>query len=123
MRQGNVLSPVLFKILIGYIIGMVQQVECGLQWTKANILKGLAFVEEICLLTEDVDSIIALTDNINVDDKTLSLNINIRKTKIMEITPANGRNVVVEGQSLEKTDRFLYLGSTLCEDGDVRREV
>ena len=38
----------------------------------------------------------------------------------MKVTTTNGRIVAVEGQGLEKIDRFIYLGSTVCEDGDVR---
>ena len=41
----------------------------------------------------------------------------------MKINTASGRSVTVEGQELKKFDRFVYLGSFLCEDGDVRREV
>ena len=34
-----------------------------------------------------------------------------------------GRSVTVEGQELEKADRFVSLCSALCEGGDDRREV
>ena len=36
---------------------------------------------------------------------------------------SDGRIVPVDGRELGNGDRFVYLGSTLCEDGDVRREV
>ena len=123
VRQGDVLSPLLFNIVIDYTMGKLQQVEGGLRWTAPNILKGLAYADDICLLGEDVDSIIALTDTLNAEAKKLGLNINTQKTKTMKLMTADGRGVTVDGQELENVDSFVYLGSTLCEDGDVRKEV
>ena len=57
--QGDVTS-LLFNFVIDYIMGMLQQ---------ANILKWLAYADDICLLDEDVDSFISLTDTLNVEAK------------------------------------------------------
>ena len=92
----------------------LHQVEGGLRWTKANILNGLAYADDISIIAEDVDSIIALTDSLVVEAKKLGLNVNIQKTKIMKIIITDGRSVTAEGQELEKVDRFVYLSSTLC---------
>ena len=123
VRQGDVLSPLLFNIVIDYTMGKLQQIEGGLRWTEKNILKGLAYADDICLLGEDTDSIIALTDTLNAEAKKLGLNINTHKTKTMKLMTTDERTVTVDGHQLENVDRFVYLGSTLCEDGDVRREV
>ena len=123
VRQGDVLSPLLFNIVIDYIIGKLQQVEGGVRWTASNILKALAYADDICLLGEDTDSIIALTDTLNEEAKKIGLNINTQKTKIMKLMLSDGRSVSVDGQELENVDRFVYLGSTLCENGDIRKEV
>ena len=81
VRRSDVLSPLFFNIVIHYIIGKLHQFEGNLRWTGANTLKGLAYADDICLLTEDVDSTIALTDILNAEAKKLELNINIRKNK------------------------------------------
>jgi len=41
----------------------------------------------------------------------------------MKLMMSDGRSVPVDGRELENVDRFVYLGSTFCEDGDIRREV
>ena len=41
----------------------------------------------------------------------------------MKIMMTDGRSVPIDGRELENVDKFVYLGSTLCEDGDVRKEV
>ena len=41
----------------------------------------------------------------------------------MKLIVNDERNIAVDKQELERVDRFVYLGSTMCEDGDVRREV
>ena len=67
--QGDVLSRLFFNIVIDYIVGKLQQVEGGLRRTEVNILKGMVYADYICLFAEDVDSIIALTDILNVEAK------------------------------------------------------
>ena len=123
VRPDDVLSPLLFNIVVDYTMGKLQQVEVGLRWTEEFILKGLADADDICLLGEDTDSIIALTDTLNTEAKKLNLNINNHKTKTMKFMMTDERSVTVDGHQLEIFDRFVYLGSTLCEDGDLRRDV
>ena len=41
----------------------------------------------------------------------------------MKIMANDERSIAVDGDNLERVDRFVYLGSTMCEDGDVRREI
>ena len=64
-----------------------------------------------------------LTDILTTEAKKWGLNINTQKTKTMKLKIVDGRNVAVDNQELENIDSCVYLGSTLCEDGDVRREV
>lgn len=35
----------------------------------------------------------------------------------------DGKRVAVDDQELENVDKFVYFGSSLHEDGDVRNEV
>ena len=79
-------------------------------------MTGLAFDDDICLLAEYVDSIFALTETLNLEAINLSLLKNTQKNKVMEVLMNDGSSVAVE---VENVDRFAYLGSTLCEDGDV----
>ena len=123
VRQGDVLSPLLFNILIDYTMGKLQQVEGGLRWTADNLLKELAYADDVCLLGEDVDSIVLQTDTLPTKAKKLGLNINTQKPKTMKLMTADERNIAVDDQKLESFDSFVYIGSTLCEDGDVRRAV
>ena len=41
----------------------------------------------------------------------------------MKLMMTDGRSVPIDGRELENVDKFVYLGSTLCEDGDVQKEV
>ena len=74
-------------------------------------------------LSEDFDSIIALTDTLNSEAKKLGLIINTQKTKTMKLMTTDGRSVPVDGRDIKTFDKFVYLGSTLCGDRDVRKEV
>ena len=63
VRQADVLSSLLFNIVIDYTLRKLQQVEGGLRCTAPNLLKRLTYADDICLL-DDVDSIILLTHGI-----------------------------------------------------------
>ena len=76
VRQGDFHSPLLSNIVLAYIMGKLHQVEYGLRWTEANILEGLAHADDICLLADIVDSIVALTVILNVEANKLGLIIN-----------------------------------------------
>ena len=64
-----------------------------------------------------------LTDTLTTEAKSSGQNINTQKIKTMKLMTAEGMNVAVDDQELENAESFVYLASTLCEDGEVRREV
>ena len=49
--------------------------------------------------------------------------INTQKSKIIDLMIEDERIFTIDGHNLERVDRFVFLGITICEDGDVRSEV
>ena len=123
VRQGDVLSPLLFNIVLDYTMKKLDCVDGGLQWIDKTTLKRLAYADDICLMGDDVHSVVALTETLNAEGKKMGLNINTQKSKIMKLMTDDESSVTVDGHNLERVERFAYLGSTICEDGDVRSEV
>ena len=53
----------------------------------------------------------------------MGLKISTQKSKVMKLMTNDERNLAVDGDTLESVDRFVYIRSIMCEDGDVRREI
>ena len=83
----------------------------------------MAYSDDFWFLSEDIGSFIALTDILIAEAKKLGLNTNTQKTETIWLMTINGRSIPVDGRTLKNVDNFVYLGSTLFEDGYVRREV
>ena len=62
-----------------------------------------------------------LTD-IHLDSKpVVGLSMNLSKTKVMLYE--NATTVAVDGNSIEKVDRYVYLGKTVTQAGDLLPEI
>jgi hypothetical protein len=52
--------------------------------------------------------------------KTIGLNVNDNKTKVMELLPENNQveNVVIQGHTFKKVHQFTYLGAAISSNND-----
>ena len=50
VRQGDVLSPLLFNIVLDYTMKKVNRVGDGIRWMGGTTLTGLAYADDICLM-------------------------------------------------------------------------
>lgn len=57
--------------------------------------------------------------------KTIGLNLNDDKTKVMELLRENNqvKNVVIQGHTFEKVHQFTYLGATISGNNDWSIEL
>ena len=54
-------------------------------------------------------------------DKKMELKISTQQTKVIKLMTNDKRSITVDEDNLEKVDKFVYIGSIICEYGDVRR--
>ena len=59
-----------------------------------------------------------LTD-IHLASKPVGLSMNLSKTKVMLNESATTSTVAVDGNTIEKVDRYVYLGKTVTQAGDL----
>ena len=55
--------------------------------------------------------------------KKVGLRISGEKTKAMTVGDQTTSPITLEGQNIEKVDKFQYLGSYLSENGDVEVDM
>jgi hypothetical protein len=65
------------------------------------------------------------TANLINEAKTIGLNVNDNKTKVMELLPGNNQvdNVVIQGHTFEKVRQFTYLGTSISGNNDWSIEL
>ena len=63
-----------------------------------------------------------LTD-IHLASKSVGLSMNLSKTKVMLNESSTTSTVAVDGNTIEKVDRYVYLGKTLTQAWDLLPEI
>ena len=55
VRQGDSLSPLLFNIVLDFVMRKVRAAEGGIEWSAGRRLRDLAYVDDICILADDLN--------------------------------------------------------------------
>ena len=76
-------------------------------------LEDLDFADDLGLLSHSHKQMQEKTEQLNTVSIQLGLNINRSKTKIMKANTKNNNPITLNGEQLEETDSFTYLGSTI----------
>ena len=53
----------------------------------------------------------------------VGLRVSTRKTEITKIRTDDASNVIIEDESIQEVEKFVYLGCDVRKDGDIRTEV
>ena len=64
-----------------------------------------------------------MTDRLHLFGKKVGLRICGEKTKTMTVGNQTSPPITLEGQNIEKVDKFQYLGSYLSQNGDVEVDI
>ena len=116
VRQGGVLSPLLFIIFMDRCIR-----EVGLE-EEVGLL--MVYADDIAVVTKDR---VSLQEALNRWSDVLQLEgmkINKEKTEVMKISRVQDGTVIrVEGVLVKEAEKFSYLGVTVNSNGDMAREI
>lgn len=122
VRQGCILSPTIFLIIIDWIMKKATRQKRGIAWRVFESLEDLDFADDICLLSHKAEHMQAKTDDLVKEGKRIGLRVNVNKTQTMRINSCE-RPILIENQSLENVNRFTYLGSTITSDGGALEDA
>lgn len=130
LKQGCVLSPVLFTLYINDVLRVNERMSTGVtvgtDHTGTPVrVKHLAFADDVVLLEESEDALQTALEQFDVECEAIGMKISVPKTKVMTLSRFTEVpcTVFVKGEKIEQVDEFVYLGSLFSSDGKVDKDV
>ena len=124
LRQGCLLSPLLFLISIDWTMKMSMDGQrTGLQWIPLGQLEDLDFADALALISGTHTNIQSMTTRLHEHSKQIGLRVNVGKTKVLRLKTKAHQPITIEVQPLEDVVEFVYLGSNISTDGGADKDV
>ncbi|XP_077255535.1 uncharacterized protein LOC143893712 [Temnothorax americanus] len=122
VRQGCILSPILFNVYGEYIMRRTcEKWEGGVTIGGVKIT-NLRYADDTTLLAATEAEMVALLSRMEEVSNEMGLTINRSKTKIMVVDRFN-KLELTGVHSLEVVESFNYLGSTISNNGSCEAEI
>ena len=124
VRQGCVMSALLFNILIDWVMRKTTEVgNNGIRWTLLSTLEDLDYADDLALLSHTYRQMQEKTDILHKFSSQVGLKINQNKSEIMILNTTSTVPVKIDDQDLPTTEKFTYLGSSLTPDGGSKEDI
>ena len=123
VRQGDNTSPKFFTACLqDAIINKLNWEDKGII-TDGEHLSHLIFADNIVLVDNSPEELESMLTDVHLASKPVGLSMNLSKTKVMLNENATTSTVAVDANTIEKVDRYVYLGKTVTQAGDLRPEI
>jgi len=127
LRQGCVMSPILFDIFLDGLILELRDLRRGVLVDPdagdpcGERLCVLAYADDLVLLAESEEDLQVLINQVASWCRRLRLKVNLKKTKVVVFGRKPGEEFAFRmgGESVEEVDQYRYLGIVLHRDGRV----
>ena len=124
VRQGDTISPKLFTATLESIFRRLNWENKGVK-IDGEFLSNLRFAEDIFLCTETPQELQQMLQELSDESRRMGLKMNIAKTKVMVVdnTPINVNNVLIEN-----VQGYVYLGQHYSlkeknQDKEIQRRI
>ena len=124
VRQGCLLSPVLFNIFLERIMLTTLQDHHTSITINGRPICNLRFADDIDLMGGSNSELQELTDRLVTSASAYGMEVSTEKSKVMvSSTDHITANIAMNGEMLEEVSTFKYLGATLSKDGTCTAEI
>ena len=124
VRQGDTISPKLFTATLESIFRRLNWEHKGVK-IDGEFLSNLRFADDIFLCTETPQELQQMLQELSDESRRMGLKMNIAKTKVMVVdnTPININNVLIEN-----VQGYVYLGQHYSlkeknQDKEIQRRI
>ena len=123
VKQGCILSPVLFNYCIDWILERVLSSFDGVVIGLNINMTDLDYAFDIDALAADPATARAMLNEIVYFSQLMDMKINAAETKVMDLSIQSDYQLVLYGPELEKVNSFTYLGSVIDPRGGCDPDV
>ena len=123
VRQGDNISHRLFtSCLRDAIIGNISWKGRGIK-IDGEYLSHLIFTDDIVLIAKSTSELQKMVQDIHEASKSVGLNMNLGKTKVMCNPVVNKMDTNINGKKIEEVDSYIYLGQMVPKDHNQEQEL
>jgi len=124
VRQGCIISPVLFNLYSEFMIREALERLKGIQFGGEN-LTNLRYADDAVLIADSRKKLQRMINRLNLKCIAYGMAMNVKKTKVMVMSREGNVqcNINLDGVVLEQVNRYKYLGSWITEDVRCEKEI
>jgi hypothetical protein len=127
VRQGCLLSPIIFLMVLDGVMRKATRRPRGLRWGLTDRLEDIDFADDLCLIAHRKIDMEQKLKELENEGKKVGLKINLGKTKEMRINERDNHQLELNDKAIERVEEFLYLGSIVSKlcgtDEDVAQRI
>jgi len=124
VRQGCLLSPLLFNLFLENIMSEALETFKGTVSVGGRSISNLRFADDIDLMAGSRKELGELTSLLDKTCNDYGMEISTDKSKVMSMgTEATKPEIIVRGNKLEQVETFKYLGAQITKDGRSDKDV
>nr|VZI06817.1 unnamed protein product [Spirometra erinaceieuropaei] len=108
VRQGCILSPIVFNYAIDWILGRTLRESDGVEFAPGHRPTDLDYADDFALLASSFGDLQSMVSRVNEVAKSVGLSINAGKTKVFSscIPDQEKAHLGIDGSQLEEVDSF-----------------
>ena len=110
VRQGDPISPKLFNAVLEDIFRTLNWEDRGVK-INGKRLNHLRFADDTVTISETAKETEVMLTELNTESKKDGMKMHTGKTKVMFNKFAKEKDIIIENQSIEKLEEYVYLGT------------
>lgn len=123
VKQGCILSPLLFNIVLDVALNRAFKEPLGIQWGLLSRLEDLDYADDLCIFSHSHSDMSQKLLRLQEEANNVGLQINVAKTKEMRSNTPNNQDLYLSNRAIERVDEFQYLGSMVHSDGGTEKDI
>ncbi|KAI5639582.1 reverse transcriptase (RNA-dependent DNA polymerase) domain-containing protein [Phthorimaea operculella] len=126
LKQGDALSPMLFNLMLEYVVRKVLEHGDGVELNGTH--KVIGYADDLALMGRSAADVRALAGVLESEGRKVGLRVNQDKTEYLHMrrfktTRTKRNNLIVNGTSYKGVDKFKYLGCTVTDTNQREDEI